>query len=192
MHSGDAAVLFYAGLEIHQARMAAAMTVEDFCARETDLDGTVEQERGFRDDDFVIEGIAFAAEAAAVRRGDNPNVRWRHLQDFGESAMEIVGSLRAGPDSEFAVGIFGSDGGVMLDWQMRAALIEKSVFEDFGVFGEALIDVAELQRDALVDVAFIAVAADGGRRSAESFFGAGKRGEESVVALAQVWAREGD
>ncbi len=192
MHSGDAAVLFYARLEIHQDRMAAAVTVEDLFARQADFYGTVEQERGFRDDDFVIEGIAFAAEAAAVRRGDNPNVRGRHLQDFGESAMEIVGSLRAGPDSEFAVGIFGSDGGVLLDGQMRAALIEKSVFEDFVGFGEALIDVAELQRDALVDVAFIAVVVDAGSRSGESFFGVGDRGEEFVVDLDQVEGLEGD
>src|ERR1700740_567409 len=145
--------------------MATAVTVEDLFARETDLYGTVEQERGFCDDDFVIEGIAFAAEAPAVWSGNDANVRGWHFQDFGESAVEVVGSLRAGPDRELAIRVFRGHRGVLLDGEMRAALIEKSVFEDFIGFGEALIDVAELQRDAFVDVAFVAVIVDAGSRS---------------------------
>jgi len=82
------------------------------------------------------------------------------LQDFGERAVDIVGSLRAGPNGEFAIGIFGGHGGVLLDGEMRAALVEKGVFEDFVGFCEALIDAAEFERDAFVDVAFVAVIVD--------------------------------
>ena len=57
--------------------------------------------------------------------------------------MEIVGSLRARPDGQFAVGILGGDRGMLFDGEMRAALIEESVFENFVGFGEALIHVAE-------------------------------------------------
>src|ERR1700674_1836484 len=124
--------------------MAATVTVENFFARKADFHGAVKKERGFGDYDFVIEGIAFAAEAAAVGCGDNANVRGWDLQNFGESAVEIVGSLRAGPDSQFAVGIFGGHGGVLFDGEMRAALVEERIFEDFVGFGKALIDVAAL------------------------------------------------
>src|ERR1700738_2221603 len=126
MHGGDAAVFFYAGFEIHQDRMAAAVAVENFFASKTDVYCPIENERGFGDYDFVIEGIALAAEAAAVGSGDDANVRGRHLQNFGERAVQIVGSLRAGPDRELAIGIFDGHGGVLLDREMRAALVEES------------------------------------------------------------------
>src|SRR5260370_847812 len=143
-------------------RRAAAMAVENFFACEADFYGAVQKERGFCYHDLVIEGIGLAAEAAAVGSGDDADVRGRHLQDFGERAMDIVGSLRAGPNGEFAIGIFGGHGGVLLDGEMRAALVEKGVFEDFVGFGEALIDVAELECYAFVNVAFVAVVVDAG------------------------------
>src|SRR6266478_3823796 len=162
MHRGDGAIFFHSCFEIHQNGMSAAMAVENFFTRETDFYGTVEKEGGFGDHDFMIEGIALAAEAAAVGSGDDANVRGRHLQDFGERAVDIVGSLRAGPNGEFAIGIFGGHGGVLLDGEMRAALVEKDVFEDFVGFGEALIDVAEFQCYAFVNVALVAVVVDAG------------------------------
>src|SRR5258708_5662524 len=162
MHGGDSAVFFHARFEIHQNRMAAAMAVENFFAREADFYRAIEEERGFGDHYFVIEGIALAAEAAAVGRGDYADVGGRHLQNFGESAVEVVRSLRAGPNGELAVGIFDGHGGVLLDREMRAALVEESVFEDFVGFGEALIDVSEFEGDAFVNVAFVAVVVDAG------------------------------
>src|ERR1700737_4718856 len=147
MHGGDAAVFFYPGFEIHHERMAGAVAIENFFASKTDFYWPIENERGFGDYDLVIEGIALAAEAPAIGSSNDANVRGRHLQNFGERAVQIVRSLRAGPNRELAVGIFGGHGGVLLDGEMRAALIEKSVLKDFVGFGEALIDVAEFQRD---------------------------------------------
>src|SRR5712664_806055 len=128
---------------MHQDGMAAAMAVKDFLAGEADFHGSVEKQRGFGDHDFMIEGITFAAESSAVGSGDDANVRGRHLQNLGECAVDVMGSLRAGPNGELAVGIFGGHGGVLLDGEMGAALVEKSVFEYFVSFGKALIDIAE-------------------------------------------------
>jgi len=58
---------------------------------------------------------------------------------------------------------------------MGVALIEKSVFEDFVGFGESLIDIAEFQRDAFVNIAFIAVIMNARRGSAEGLFRVGYR-----------------
>src|SRR5882672_8297825 len=101
-------------------------------------------------------------------------------------------SLRAGPDGELAVGILGGDGGVLLDGEMRVALIEESIFEDFVSFGETLVDIAEFQCDSFVDVAFVAVIVDARRWGGQSFFGVGDRSEEFVFDFDEVKSLEGD
>ena len=137
--------------------MAATVTVENFFAREADLDGPVQQERGLGHDNFVIKRIALAAKTSAIRRGDHANVRRRHLQNLGERAVKVVRRLRTGPDGQLPFGVFDGNGSMLLDGQMSAALVEKSVLEDFVRFGERFLNVPELQRDALVNVSFFAV-----------------------------------
>src|SRR5260370_17439209 len=78
MHSGNRAVLLDAGLEFHQDGMATTVTIENFFACKADLDRPIEDECGLGDNNFVIEGIAFAAEAAAVGGGDHAKVCCRH------------------------------------------------------------------------------------------------------------------
>ena len=78
--------------------MAAAVAVEDLLARQADLHRPVEHQRRLRDDDLVVERIALAAEAAAVRRGDDADVRGRHRQRLGERAVHVVRRLRARPE----------------------------------------------------------------------------------------------
>src|SRR2546421_7855083 len=53
VHSGDGAVLFDAGFEFHQDRMAAARTIKYLFACQADFDGPVKQKRSLRHDDFV-------------------------------------------------------------------------------------------------------------------------------------------
>src|SRR6266404_5163437 len=186
MHCRDAAVFLHAGFEIHQHRVAAAVTVENLFASKTNLHGTIKKKRGLRHHDFVMEGIALAAEAAAVGSRDDTNVRGRHLQDFGERAVQVMRSLRASPNGEFAVRIFGGYRSVLLDRQMRVALIEESVLEDLVGFRESLIHVAEFERDTFVDVAFVAVIVNARSRSCEGFFGVGDRCEDFVLHLNQI------
>src|SRR6266852_9879009 len=100
-------------------------------------------------------------------------------------------SLRAGPNGELAVGIFGGHGGVLLDGEMGAALVEESVFEYFVSIGKALIDVAEFQRDPFVNIAFVAVIVNARGGRGQSFLGVGDGGEEFVVDLDQVQGLEG-
>ena len=94
MHPGDRAVFLHAGLDVHQHGMTSAMAVENFFARQRDLHRSAGHHREFADDDFVIEGIALAAKAAAVWSCDHANVTGGHLQNFGECAMNVVRRLR--------------------------------------------------------------------------------------------------
>src|SRR5580704_10199068 len=186
MHSGDGAVFFDAGLEFHQHRGAAAVTIKNFFACETDFDGAIQQERGFCNYDFMVEGIALAAEAAAVRGGAYTNMRRWHVENFCESAMEIVRRLRAGPDGQFSIGIFDGHGSVLFDGKVGAALVEESVFEDFVGFREGFLDVAEFQSDALVNVALFTVLVNARIGSGESLFGSGNGGKNFVIDVDEV------
>ncbi len=85
--------------------MAATVTIENLFTRQTNLDGPVEHQRGLGHDDFVIERIALTAKTASVRCSDHANVSRRHFQNFGQCAMQIVRSLRAGPNGQLSVGI---------------------------------------------------------------------------------------
>ncbi len=137
--------LRHAGAEPHQHGMAAAMAVEHLLAREADLHRPVEQQRRLRDDDLVVERIALAAEAAAVRRGDHADVRRRHAP--APSRARGAGSAASGarPDHELAVGIHRRDRRVLLDRQVRVPLEEEHVVEHVVGAGERRVDVAELR-----------------------------------------------
>src|SRR5438876_3972974 len=100
MHSCDRAVLLDAGLEFHQDGMAATMAVKNLFTRQANLDRSIEHERSFGYDDFVIEGISLPTETAAVGRGNHPNMSGRHFQHLRKRAMEIMRSLRAGPNGQ--------------------------------------------------------------------------------------------
>jgi len=167
------------------------VAIENFFASEADFHRAIEQKRGLSHDNLVIEGIALAAEASAIGSGADANVRGRHVQNFRESAVEIVWGLRAGPDGQFSVGVFDGYGGVLLDREMGAALVEENVFEDFVGFGEGFFNVAEFEGDAFVDVAFFAVIVDARFGSGESFFGIGDSGQDFVVDVDEVESLEG-
>src|SRR6266513_2685368 len=119
MHSSNRAVLIDTVFECHQDRMAAAVTIKNLHASQADFDGPVEHESGFGYNDFVIERIAFSAEAAAVGRGDYANMRSGHFQNDGDRS-------------------------VLLDCEMGVPLEEKSVLENFICFGKTFFHVAEL------------------------------------------------
>src|SRR5450759_1002008 len=105
----------------------------------------------------MIEGIGLAAEAAAVGHGDDANMRGAHLERFGERAMYVVRSLRTRPENEFSIRIFRCHRSVLLDWQVRVALIEKCVFEHMVGTGKRLLNIPETKRNDFVDIAPVAV-----------------------------------
>ena len=138
------------------------MAVEHFFAVQTDLHRPVEQQRRLGDDDLVVEGIALATEAAAVRRGNDADVRRRHRQGLGEGAVQVVRGLRARIHDQLAVRIPQCHRGVLFDRQVRVAFEEEHVVEHMVGAVDRLIDVAELERHGLMHVAVIAVFVNAG------------------------------
>ena len=185
MDAGDRAIALDAGFEVHQHRMTSAMAVEHFLARQTDLDRSIEQPGCLRDDNFVVEGIAFAAEAPAIRCGNDPDVGGRHLERLGQRAVHVMRRLRGRPEHQLAVRIFGRDGRMLFNGQVRVALIKECVFEYLISVGKGLVDVAESERDNLVDVAAVAVLVDGVGCD-QSFFRARNRLQWCVLDVDQI------
>ncbi len=185
-HRRDRAVTFHAGLDAHQHRMAPAVAVEHLFARQADLHRAIEHQRGLRDDDFVVERIALAAEAAAVRRRDDADVRRRHRERLRERAVDVVRRLRARPQRQLAIGIERGHGRVLLDRQMRVALVEERVVEHVVGRGECRVDVAELERHELVDVPRVAVLVDARLGVREAVVRARERAQRLVLDVDQV------
>ena len=188
VHAGDRAVVLHAGLERHQHRMPSAVAVEDLLAGQADLHRPVEHQRRFGDDHLVVERIALAAEAAAVRRRDDADVRRRHRQRPGECAMHVVRRLRARPQHQLAVGILGRHRRVLFDRQVRVALIEERVFEHAVGVGKRLRDVAEPERHRLVNIPAVAVVVDARLGIGEALLGL-RVGAQRFVGDADVVER---
>ena len=185
-HPGDRAVVVHSGLHPHQHRMATAMAVEHLFAREADLHGTVEQPRRLCDHNLVVEGIALAAEAAAVGSRDDSDMRGRHVERLRERPVDVVRRLRARPEHELAVGILRRHCGMLLDRQVRIALIEERVLEHLVCIGERASDVSEFERDELVDVAAIAVLVDARVVVLQAVFGRRERPQRFVLDVDQI------
>ncbi len=142
---------------MHQHRVAAAVAVEDLLAGERDLDRPAEHERHLRRYDLVVERIALAAEAAAVRAGDDPHARRRQPQHLGQRPVEVVRRLGGRADGDAVVVLGHRHGRVLLHGEVGVPLVEERVLEDLVGRGEAAVQVAEGHRDRLVDVAVVAV-----------------------------------
>src|SRR5438067_4221258 len=89
VHRRDRAVFLHSGLHVHQSRMATTMAIENFFARQSALHRTAGDHCQLANDDFMIERIALAAKAAAVRRGDHANVTGWNAKNFRQSAMNV-------------------------------------------------------------------------------------------------------
>ncbi len=157
---GERAVLADAGLHPHQHRMAAAVAVEDLLAGERDLRRPAELQGHRRADDLVAERIALAAEAAAVGRRHDTNARGREAQHLGQCAVKVMRRLRGRPDGDPAVVLGQCHRRVLLHRQVGVAVVEEGVLEDPVGLGEAGLDVAELHRQELVEVAVVGIGVD--------------------------------
>src|SRR5690242_314397 len=143
MHARYRAVFLYTGFEFHQHRMASAVTIENFFACKADLYRSVKQQSRLRHHDFVVEGIAFAAETATVWCGNYANVRRRHFKHFRQRAMQIMRCLRTRPDGQLAVGVLDGHRSMLLDGKVRVSLIKEGVLENFLRFRKSLLHVSE-------------------------------------------------
>ena len=100
--------------------------------------------------------------------------------------MQVVRRLGARDDDQLAVAVLVGDRRVLLEREMRVALVEEDVLEDVVRGGERLVDVAELHRDPLVDVAFVAVVVDARLEGRQRLGGIGDRLQRLVDDVEQV------
>src|SRR5579875_1885425 len=82
--------------------MPPAMNQEDLFSCAGELDGTPCTASKLAGADFVREGVAFAAEAAADIGRDHPNMRLRDIEHFAQLAVNVMGRLRGRPEGQFA------------------------------------------------------------------------------------------
>jgi hypothetical protein len=97
-----------------------------------------------------------------------------------------MGRLRAAVDDELAVGIAQRDARVLLERQMRVPLEEEHVVEHVIGGGDCLVHVAELQRDDLVDIAFVAVVVNARLRMREAVLRRRERAERLVLDVDEI------
>ena len=157
VHGGQRAVYVHAGAKFHQHRVAAAMAVKYLFAVQADLDGTAQHQRGFDNDDFVVERVGLAAETTAVGRGDDADMGHGQVQGLGHSPVHVVGALGAGPEGYPAFSLRHADCGMLLQGQVGIAFEEKDVLEHVGAVRQALLHVTELVAEAFMDVPLFAV-----------------------------------
>ena len=103
--------------------------------------------------------VGLAAEPAAVSCADDADSVHRHLEDFGQRAVDVMDDLRRRPESHLAVDV-GCDGAVLLHRQVGVALEEEDVLANVVGALESALDVTKLQRDQLVNVIGAAVVLD--------------------------------
>ncbi len=181
MHRGDLSVLRHAGLHPHQRRMAPAVAVEHLFARERDLHRAPRHHRELRDGDLVAERIALAAEAAAVRRGDDADAGGRELEHLRQRAVHVVRCLGAAPQGELAVGGPLRHGRMLLHRQVGVALVEEQILAHQVGPREARLHVAELEVNEFVEVAAVAVIVDAGLGVGDGVLGVGDGAQRLVL-----------
>ncbi len=180
---GERAVVLDTGLHPHRHRVAAAVAVEDLLAGERDLRRAAELQRHGGADDLVAEGVALAAEAAAVGGRDDANARRRQAEHLGEGAVEVVRRLGRRVDRQSPLVLGHGDRRVLLHRQMGVAVVEEEVVVDPVGRGEARLDVAELHRDDLVQVAAVGVGVELRLSGGDRLFDRGDRRQRLVVDL---------
>src|SRR6266508_6883704 len=126
--------------------MSATMAVENLFARESDFDRTSREHREFTYDKFMVEWITFAAKAAAVWRGNHADVTSRHLEDFGQRAVDVMWRLRRTPKCQLPIGIEECNRGMLLQRHMSIAFIKQRIFANSISFSETFFNLPTFER----------------------------------------------
>ncbi len=169
-----------AGLEPHQHRMPPAVRVEHLLARQRDLHRPAGHQGRLGRHDLVVEGIALAAEAAAVGRRDHPDAVRRQVERARHLPVQVVRRLRGRPQRQPPVGIQGRDARVLLEREMGVALVEEQVLEDPVGGRERGLHLAEGQVREAVHVGAFPVVVNAGLRPSQGLLGRGDGGERLV------------
>ena len=74
--------------------------------------------------------------------------------------MNVMRSLGRTPERQFIVRVEVPDSGVLLHRQVRIAFVEEVVLANQVSFSEALFNIAEFERNFLVNIALFAIFVD--------------------------------
>ena len=129
------------------------MTVEDFLPAETYQDRPARLAGKHWSHDFVSERLALSAESAPDSGDDDPNAAGRKLQHLGQLTMQVVGSLRRGPDRDTSGWIVPGQYCMVFHGDVRVSLKPELILPDIVRRGESLGKVAKFQFDRFVQVA---------------------------------------
>ena len=84
--------------------------------------------------------------------------------------MYVVWCLGGTPERQFVIGVEIADSGVLLQRQVSVPFIEEDVLANQISFGESLFDVAEFERNFLVNVSLVAIVVNAGVFNQNRFF----------------------
>ncbi len=152
--AGDAAVLLHADLELDVGLRPAAMGDEGFLAVDDgahDAAGLAGEQRG---DQFDIQRLGAAAEAAADMRLDHADARHVHAENVGQHQVHVIGHLGRGMHGHaVAHRVVVGDRGVHLHLHLAdfRAVID-ALAHQIGI-GEGLLDIAELEEHVAFEIA---------------------------------------
>src|SRR5690349_3919754 len=102
MHGCQCSIFFDTCLDPHFDRMTPTMGQKDLFTGTGDFDWPASSTRQFSSAHFMRKGVAFATETAANMWSYYPYMRLWQTHHLAQFSMHIVGSLRRGPEREFA------------------------------------------------------------------------------------------
>ena len=94
--------------------------------------------------------------------------------------------LRARPDGQLPVRVLNRHRSMLLDREVRTALIKECVLKDFIRFGKSFFHISEFQGDLFVNVSFFAVFMNARLRGRQRLFGIGDGRENLVIHVNQI------
>ena len=97
--------------------------------------------------------------------------------------MQVVWRLCARPNGQLAIGILDGYRSVLLNGQVRVALEEKYILEDLIGLPKSILDIAEFQGYALVDISFFAVIVNARLAKSQTLFGVRNCGQDFVINI---------
>ena len=164
--AGDAAVLSHADLEPDVGFRPAAMGDEGLLAVDHEAHAAAGLARQQRRDQFDIERLGAAAEAAADMRLDHADARHVHAEDLRQHQVHVIRHLRRGMHGDaVAHRVVVGDRRVHLHLVLAdLGAIVGALAHQIGA-GKGRLDVAELEQHVALDIVrAIVVDVDGVRR----------------------------
>src|SRR4030095_8657526 len=124
--------------------------------------------------------------SSAVWSSDHSDVTSGHPEHLRQRTMHVMWRLGGAPKSQLFVRIEIRDRGVLFERQVRVAFVEKNIFTKQVRFSETLFDIAEFERDFLMNIAAIAVLMDTRQIGGQSVFDRGYGFKPLILDLNQV------